>query len=669
MTTLLLDDFLNEFKAVNALHSKRSPRLDEMRALQRKGMALAEAEADLPALLQPLASTALALNDSETLVALYEKALDQGMTLDGPQMSLFLKGCERLIGTQKPLAERAEALRRRLLASDKLHPNMALRLSILGKSQAEVIGLLKAVPAEARGPEQTIALATAMLEQAESSENGELLAEAITCIDQNLPVLEARGAHSRLLIWLSVLVSGRALFLAHAGLADTSMAPALAAAERLDDRLRQPVTVLAALLDEAGSTGTSHRFRQAWAAINTEACWRHEFADGLTFRATVLEEVLAALEAGQTDNVPPASVALRLFRCMGQCEEFWLDPAWRETVLRRYAVLTAHIPEPRRMVIQGICHLASDAQEAADEAFAQRRGAEHNAAFNGSGHMTFLPSASVEACLSGPPADPSLLPEACDFKFIKPIQPQSRSCLTIACADPGYLAKFYENYTRSLFRQDPEARAHFHLMGDVADVAPELMEQIMAEPRVSLSSEKPPIKAPYYYATTRFLRAPLFMEAAGGDILLTDMDIKFMEAPSALAPNWRRNGSIGMRLYDKIRSFNAQGYIIMRTPRIETWGTLNASCLYLADADDARLFADYLSRVSHFALAKFRHSGNSNWWIDQNVIFAALRAAMQRRETLRIFNLLDVGIPFGAFRINEKAVLPARGQHPAMPRI
>lgn len=670
MTALQISEYISDFNAVNALHSKRSPRLDDMRALQARGLQLLDADADMAPLIPPLATAALALNDSEALLSLFERALDRSVMPANSDLSLLLKGMDPLLAASAsgPLTDRAGALRTRLQAYP-LHSGIALRLATIGKGQAEVIRLLQSVPADTRTPEQTAMLAEGLLQQAAADESGGALAEAIAFIDDNLPLLETRSEYVRILMTLSILISTRALYLAHAGLPDTAMAAAISRAERLDDSLRQPLGTLETLLRAGGPTGSGKRFRRAWVAINADACWRYEFADAATLRVRLLEEVMDGLEAGETDGVPGNSVGLRLFRCVGQCEDFWVRPDWRAAILKRYDLLTHHIDEPRRTVVRGMCHLANGEQAAANDAFVQRRGPEYNAVFNGSGHVTFLPSSVAETCLSGPVRDPSLLPEACDFSFVKPVDKNNGSILTLACADPGYLAKYYESYTQSLFKRDPQARAHFHLMGDVAAVAPAVMEAILAEPRVSLSAETAPIKAPYYYATARFLRAPQFMAATSGDLLLTDMDIKFMEAPSALAESWRRHGTIGMRLYDKVRSFSNLGKIALRTPRIETWGTLNASCLYLANAEDARRFADYLSRVSNYALGTFRDSGNSNWWIDQNVIFAALRAAIDRQDKLAIFNLLDVGIPFGAIRVNEKAVLPARGQHPALPLI
>ncbi|MHC2020677.1 hypothetical protein [Methylobacterium sp. CM6247] len=672
------ENFIKDFRLVLAGHSKRSPKLDELKILQSAGFKLMELTDDRSdtqsSVLEAMCQICLNLHDHEALVSLFERALAKDIKFRPLHFNLLAKACEDVMkakGGDPSLKERLNNVRYAILHSGrKLSPTMIFRLSSAGEPADKITEQLQNIPNAERTSAQQVLLAETLIEKCDSGKgDAEAFVQALTFVDENLESLELEGERHRLLTWLAILLSAKYLFLAINGQPDGEIGIVLRKLRNLDDSLRQPLAVVRQSMQQLAMKSEQAKFRYLRSVINIEAVWRYEYAEGREFRAFVFNEVLDALSAGQTYGINPNSIALRLFRCMGQCEDFWVSESYRKETLTRYFNVIDKIEEPRRSVIKGICHLALDEQHEAEILFAQRRGSEYDTIFNGSGHVTFIPSKKADEYLDGPSADLRYSAEASSFRFVKPLSYEPSTLTVVACADPRYLKKYYSSYTESLFQKDRSARAHFHLLGDVESVDEDLMGLIMANDRVSLSTEDPPVKAPYYYATARFLRVPLFMQAAGGDVLLTDMDIKFSESPSEIRLRWQLTGTIGLRLYDKIRSFRSQQFITLRPPRMETWGTLNASCLYFGRGDDATAFAESLSQISHLFLASFQDSANSNWWIDQNIIFATLRVSKIRAPSLRIFNLLDVGIPFGMFRLNEKSSLPAYGHHPAMPRI
>ncbi|MBM7853094.1 hypothetical protein JOD31_003345 [Methylopila capsulata] len=670
--------FLQDYKSTVALHSKRNPLNDELGKLFADGMALqsaaeARGKSLLGKLLEPLAALAHKLEKHESFVELFEKALAEGVTLRTSHASLLIQMCEASAKIRdRALRARLDAVRAgAIVAAKNLSPAARSKLSMAGKSRSAAIAELTAATSADGAPREASLLAGLLIDQCEKDDRPGKFAAAIAYIDDQFDGLAREGEAARLVTWLSVVVAGKSAYLRAKGRPTAEIDDALGKSRQLGDGLLDPLGLVSRTLDDTKATGKSAHDRYVWALANLDAVWKYDFVGGAALRALIFESLFAMVEAGRFGILGPASKTmgmLRLLRRMGQTEAFWHDDAYRTKTLRRYLAETPNVAEPRRAFIRGICHLGLNEQGVAAELFATCRKPEYTSIFNGAGHVTFLSNDQAAACLDGDAGDPRFSAEACGFRYLKSPSSQAAEITTVACADPKYLATYYDKYTKSLFKLDGNARAHFHLMGDPADVPAAVMAAIDSEPRVSLSCETPPLKMPFYYATARFLRAPLFLQELKGDIVLTDIDIQYASSPAHLAPIWRSQGDVGMRLYDQVRSFGfRQGFIAIKTPKIETWATLNASCLFLKASGNARRLADDLARVSHFSLSTFQDSGNSNWWIDQNIIFAWLKPALDRTPEAKIFNLLEAGIPFGMFEIDEAVATPPRGRHPAMP--
>jgi hypothetical protein len=675
--------FLKEYDAIAPLHSKRSPRLDDLRRMQQAGLELIEREnrgATQRLLLGPLAKMSLQLGEPETLLQLFEAAVPRRFRLRRRELDVLIQACELLLPqwrTSAPeLAERLDSVRQLVVTIDPAIPPAVQRmLAIAGNRYQEQVAELRAIPPAERTPAQWETLISRLLERSQEVEDLAPLVEAIGMLDSALPLLSSDAPHTpegsgpRLLIWLSIVVAAKAAFAAERDVLLLPMENAIGKAARLGRILFHPLQLYEEQVQSAPN-GKRGRVAHAWAVLSIDLLWHVAFEAGQELRRTVLYGALDGGASGLADRLNLNAAGVDLFRRLHQCEDMWLDAESRAELLRRYIAVLDMIDEPRRTVVRGLCHLAEDEEDAAEELFASRRDPSFNTAFNGSGHITFVPAKDAAAHLADPVADPRFLPESCGFRFDKTIRYDQRRMVAVACADPEYVRRYYRRYTSSFFRFDRRSTFHLHLLGRPEDLDPEIRQLIAENARVSLSSEDPPVRMPYYYATARFLRAPLFQKATRSAVMLTDFDIRFASSPHRMLPKWQAEGDVGLRLYDKIRWFpRAGGMTGFKSPRLETWGSLNASCVFLGRTGPARRFAEDLSHVAHYALAKFDGNGNSNWWIDQNVLYASLRPILQRIEGLRLFNLLDVGIPFGAYRSTFDEMPPPRGHRPGFPHL
>lgn len=671
---MTVSDFIRQYRHIVLLHSKRSPRTEELNQLFSAGLQL-QAKAELrgrsllPKILEPLGSLAQKLEDYDRFVELFEKALAQDVTLRTSHASMIIKVCESVTKIRdRTLRERVDGIRATVLAQgDKLSPDVRSKLSIAGKPRAATIANLSSSEGVSDTPLNIALLADLLIDECEKRDQIAKFMAAISYIDENFELLRSEGESERLITRLSILIAAKKLFLAAMGHPSDIFDSALDNSAHIDRKLFYPLQVVSDYIKELSDRGRPAYDKYIWNIANNETAWKYEYEGGEALRALVFDSLLVMLASRRSGPASKHIATLRLFRRMGQCEAFWDDDINRTRTLQRFLAVLKNIPEPKRTVFRGHCHLALNEQNKTAELYSTRRSADFNTVFNGSGHVTFISNDQALEFIQGPPPDLRFSAEACDVRFVK--LPEAGAELTVvSCADPGYLTKHYNSYVNSLFKCDSRSRVHFHLMGRIEDVSNDVMSAIEAEPRVSLSSEVPPLEMPFYYATARFLRAPFFMKKLGGDIVLTDIDIRYSSAPHALAPSWRSHGDVGMRLYDRVRSFGVRhGFVTIKTPKIETWSSLNASCLFLKNSENARRVADDLSRVSHCALATFQDSGNSNWWIDQNIIFAWMKPALERTPHTRIFNLLEVGIPFGMFQVDSNLAIPPRGHHPAMP--
>ena len=105
------------------------------------------------------------------------------------------------------------------------------------------------------------------------------------------------------------------------------------------------------------------------------------------------------------------------------------------------------------------------------------------------------------------------------------------------------------------------------------------------------------------------LRAAMFLEAIGADIMIHDADIWFSQNPHEL-----------------YRPFAASDLAMMRRPEglgYMPWRAVSAEALYLRNTPIGRSAAADLSSIMAYHLSKITSEHSNWWWIDQNALHFA----------------------------------------------
>lgn len=657
--------FLDTAQRTSAAHSLRSPKTDELQRLQATGQALLAGRRTGAAqreLISTLGKIALKLRDYHSLVALFETVLEREMPVRWQQMTVLVSAAKRVNGPPALAQRLNDVCNTFLIRNTRLSPSIREALTNRVSSPADRLTALRAVEPASRSPAEWEMLISLLLSQSEREDGSDLLTEAIAMLDQAWPVLSA-GAGRRLMIWLAIIAAAKAAFAECCALSVTSITRAADRAPRIGGTVFHPLQVF-----EQFGHGPD-RYAYAWAVMSIDVLWHVDFVSGPELRRSVLSVVLDGVAANAFAAQNPETIGNGIYRRIHQCEDLWGDGIGPSRLLERFVGVIGLFDEPRRTTVRGILHLAAGEEDAAETLFARRRGSVSKDAFNGHGHVSFVSPAATARYLEEPPTSPRLLPENCDFRFEKEIDRNPRRLAVITCADPAYANRYCRRYAQQLFRLDKRSTLHLHLLGKPDLLDDNVREMIARHPRISMTTEEPVVRMPYYYATARFLRAALLQQAMGSAILLTDIDETYTRSPGHLLDDWRRHGDVGLRLYDRIRTYPRSGMIGFKAPRMETWKSLGAACLYLGRTDRALCFGETLSQVAHHALVRARDNGNSNWWIDQNILYATLKPAVARIEELRLFNLFDAGLPFGKYDCDIDTFPPPRGHRPGMPDI
>ncbi|MFB2550753.1 hypothetical protein [Ensifer soli] len=222
----------------------------------------------------------------------------------------------------------------------------------------------------------------------------------------------------------------------------------------------------------------------------------------------------------------------------------------------------------------------------------------------------------------------------------------------LACADPKYFARFADTYLRTLRRQGCRLPVHFHIVNPTPQTFA-LHETLAREfGALSLSVERLEVKKTTYYACVRFLRAPAFLSMLGTDILLSDIDTRFSRDPMPFFADGRvKAADAVLRYYDKMRVTVAvdRNELCYRYPRILPWHHVNAACLLLKNTAGGRRMAELIRAEMARHLDAVMARPGSGWWADQNALLAVYLTARREHPEIRIANVEEVGMPFGAF--------------------
>lgn len=235
----------------------------------------------------------------------------------------------------------------------------------------------------------------------------------------------------------------------------------------------------------------------------------------------------------------------------------------------------------------------------------------------------------------------------------------------VACADVRYFRRYGPSYLASLRETGSRTRAHLHVAGAPDDAWAAIREIGAGADNVSFSVESPPLALPAYYASMRFLRAPVLLDHVAGRVVLTDIDVQFRANPDGFAGNPAfADADIGLRMYDKIRVVREASRThrtVCRYPRTYGWNQINAACVVLIGSERGRRAAAMASRDMAQHLQRVVDRGINAWWVDQNALFYTYRRLAADGVT-RFANIEDLGMPYGSFDYSDAYVLG--GQSP-----
>jgi hypothetical protein len=240
--------------------------------------------------------------------------------------------------------------------------------------------------------------------------------------------------------------------------------------------------------------------------------------------------------------------------------------------------------------------------------------------------------AYVDALMAGPPASP---PQPIPYAPIR--QASSPQVLLAACNDK-YFHLFAPDYCAALERVAPGALVHLHVMEPNADT-PALARHLMDHHGglvLNITHEPPhPESSRAYFASNRFLVAPLLMDIYGRDLLASDIDIAFVADPRDLAP---RLAGQDFACYAYEDGFGpASRYI--------------AYLCHLSHGTGGRQVLDVVNRFIH---SKLHLRPPFNWMVDQAALYSGLRWLRHRRPEVVVGRMAPLlGRPASAIFVQQ----------------
>ncbi len=187
-----------------------------------------------------------------------------------------------------------------------------------------------------------------------------------------------------------------------------------------------------------------------------------------------------------------------------------------------------------------------------------------------------------------------------------------------------------------------------------------LLAEFAESQSVSFSFETAPYAIPAYYASMRFLKLPFFLDQVADEVVVTDIDVAFRSDPMSLFSSLEASeADLALRIYDRfrvVRETRPGGREIMRYPRIFPWAQINAACLAVRNTRYGHRAARQISEDMARHFAAVMASGRKAWWVDQNALFVSYQH-MKTWSGLKILNVEEVGMPFGAFDYSQVRTL------------
>ena len=180
--------------------------------------------------------------------------------------------------------------------------------------------------------------------------------------------------------------------------------------------------------------------------------------------------------------------------------------------------------------------------------------------------------------------------------------------------DHVYFMAFSANFLKSVVRENKSTEnivIHFHITNpgeELVQVVDSLHKIIDGQDNLflSISVDKNTVKDRAYFTCTRFLGIPFLLEKFDS-VLVADADSELIDCPSKLFAE-----------FDNVHA----SFLVSRGPwGYKPWRRVWAGFCYFTKNEECKLYLDNFKQVLLYLWIE----NKSNWWIDQNALYYAMR--------------------------------------------
>lgn len=400
---------------------------------------------------------------------------------------------------------------------------------------------------------------------------------------------------------------------------------------------------------------------QTLAGAAASALFRHSpIPEAETARIALVEAALTQAEAAPTVQIRQSLLGT-LNLLAPSTLRFWEVPAWRRAVCERIVTMAGTLPEPPRSWFIGKFSFAAEDYARAAEAFAAAAAADPKAIGPGS----YVDHRAVPGMISAR-TEPALLGAGARCFQVIADRDAPRGPTVIVAANDLYLQRYARTYGLRLAKVAPAGHLHIHAIGPAGIGESEIgaLAEVMPGYRVTLSSEPPTIRAPYYFATARLLRLKDWRSDFEGPIIVTDIDSPWSIAPKVFLETRMGSADVGLAMNAQVRTgrHGALAFPANLYPLPAPWVAVPAWAIALAPTAGARRFASLLAELSDAVLRSvMKGPASANWAIDQNILCAAYAHAVRHDPEIAF---ADLGSPSEAVPNPPwRNQAPPRGAH------
>lgn len=565
-------------------------------------------------------------------------------TEPGVHIGLAVGALRKAESGRRTLAADVIALAPRLAAQPAYIDLVILTSGVVGLERLDAEGLLPASTQEIMR-RRRLAEAAKLLAKSDPIESTGNYLEAI--IKTGLMPSRSPGDFAALME-ASIALSSRLMALKGSNEPALTQACERFSTEAVKHGVFTPQNILDRFFKEADTTRKEKLARRLSGA-------RSIFTDAYFGDEAVKAKLLEAL-INEACSAPAPVRSVRLLNSLTAASRtgaFWKDRAYRATLCSRLLDALPNIADVNAATLRARTSFAVGDLEAYEKAIVINKAFEEDSP--DAGYRTYL---DIDATIG---VEPLRAPE------VRELVSRSRHsdrAVAVACADIKYFRRWARAFATTHERVSGEM-PHIHVMADAAYEA-EISALAAQLPGLSVSIEEPAIRAPYYYATNRFLQLERLSTVVDQPIVVVDIDVVFISDVNDPLERHQIDPDAMFRINDRIRIFDhvQTHQLAYDYPRLDAWATVPAGYLYCSTSATGRRIARIVAEQAGVFLALNRNSGKSNWWIDQNLTFRAL--AHIRRELPRadIKNIADYGLPYGWRRPEGTELRQSSGEHP-----